>query len=283
MRHVDFELRSPDGLRFYGQCWTPEAEPRAAVCLVHGFGEHSGRHGHLAEYLTARSYALLGVDLRGHGRSEGRRGHTPSWDTLLDDVARSLDDTRQRFPGLPVFLYGHSMGGLIVLSFALRRRPSLAGVVATGPLLRLKVEPPAWERTFVGLAVGVLPTLSIPSGIDPMTLAHDPQVARAYVDDPLVFGRISLRLAQDLMTEGPWVLAHAAEFPLPLLLMHGDADKINSFAASKEFAERVPVDCTFRAWPGLYHEIHNEPEQGEVFAEVVAWLAAHERTETGAR
>ncbi len=105
-------------------------------------------------------------------------------------------------------------------------------------------------------------------------LAHDPEVGLAYRADPLVHGKISARLARDFLAEGAWVLAHAAEFPLPLLLMHGTADRLCAFEASQEFARRAPASCTLRPWPGLYHEIHNESEQREVFAEVVAWLDA---------
>jgi alpha-beta hydrolase superfamily lysophospholipase len=245
MKYIEFTQRSPDNVAFYFQGWQPD-EPRGVVCLVHGLGEHSGRYAHVAAALNAAGYALFGCDLRGHGKSAGPRGHTPAYDALLDDIGRLLDEATARYPGLPRFLYGHSLGGSLVLNFALRRcsgqalrrKPTLsgegqsqgvAGVIATSPGLRTATPPPMLKVTIGKLLYNLAPAMQMANGLDRSGLSHDPQVIAAYNADPLVHDRISARLGLDLLRNGEWALAHAAEFPaVPLLLVHGTADRITS-------------------------------------------------------
>jgi acylglycerol lipase len=272
MQRFEFKWQTEDGLRLYAQGWQPEIEPRGVVCLVHGLGEHSGRYAHLAAFLNQAGYALLAFDLRGHGKSEGQRGHTPSCEVLLDDISQLLEEAAERYPDLPRFLYGHSLGGSLVTEYALRRCPQLAGVIATGPLLRTAFAPPAWKLTLAKIMRSLWPTLSLSNELDRQGLSHDPEVVRAYNEDPLVHDRLSARLGMDMLQSGLWALEHAAAFPLPLLLMHGGADRITSAQASREFAAQAGDVCTLRIWDGLYHEIHNEPEQGQVFTYLLEWL-----------
>jgi alpha-beta hydrolase superfamily lysophospholipase len=277
MEHVEFGWRARDGVQFYGQGWQPAGEPLAVVCLVHGQGEHSGRYAELAAALVEAGYAALALDLRGHGRSEGRRGHTPSYDAWLGDVARLLEEAGSRFPDRPRFLYGHSMGGNLVLGYALRRSPAaaLAGVIASSPWLRLAFEPPAWKMTVATAMDRLWPSYAQASGLDPQSLSRDPEIVRALASDALAHDRVSARLYLSAYRAGRWALAHADAFPLPLLLMHGSADRVTAAAASRLFAERVPGDCTFKLWEGFHHELHNEPQRQDVFRFVIDWLHAH--------
>jgi alpha-beta hydrolase superfamily lysophospholipase len=274
MNHIEFTCQSPDKLQFYFQGWEPEASLRAVVCLVHGLGEHTGRYAHVAAALNEAGYAVLGFDLRGHGKSEGLRGHTPSYDTLMDDIGRLLDEAATRYPRQPRFLYGHSLGGNLVLNFALRRKPRLAGVVSTSPAIRVPKPLPATQLTVVKVMNTLKPDMQIPNGLPLDGLARDPAVARAYMSDPLVHDKISVRLASEMFQAGEWALAHAAEFPLPLLLVHGSADELTSAAATQEFAGKVRGDCTLKIWDGFYHETHNEPEKAEVLAFMLAWMGS---------
>ncbi len=278
MQHVDFHWQSPDGLRLYGQAWEPETAPAAVVCLVHGLGEHSGRYAHVAAALNAAGYALLGFDLRGHGKSGGPRGHTPSYDILMDDISHLLDEARTRYPDRPLFLYGHSLGGNLALNYALRRKPQLAGVISTSPALRTATPPPAWKITLGKLMYKIQPGMQMANGLDRDGLARDPEVVRAYASDPLVHDRISARLALDMLQTGEWALAHAAEFPsIPLLLVHGTADRLVSAKATQEFASKIRGDCTLKLWDDFYHETHNEPQKAQVLAFMVDWLQRHTR------
>ena len=275
MNHIEFTHQSPDKLQFYFQGWEPEASVRAVVCLVHGLGEHTGRYAHVAAALNDAGYAVLGCDLRGHGKSGGPRGHTPSYDTLMDDTGRLLDEAAERYSDKPRFLYGHSLGGNLVLNYTLKRKPQLAGVVATSPLIRTTNPAPAVKITLGKLMYKLQPGVTMANGIPLDSLAHDPEIGRAYAADPLVHNKISARLALDMLQAGEWALAHAAEFPLPLLLVHGTADELTSAAATQEFAGKVRGDCTLKLWDGFYHETHNEPEKAEVLAFMAAWIESH--------
>jgi alpha-beta hydrolase superfamily lysophospholipase len=280
LRTFDFTRQASDGLSLYYRGWEPESSPAAVVCLVHGLGEHSGRYAHVASALNQAGYALLGCDLRGHGRSDGPRGHSPTYDAMLDDIDRLLDEAADRYPGRPRFLYGHSLGGGLVLCHALQccsptdgRTPrDVAGVIATGPMLRTATPPPGWKLVVGKITDNLLPGMSMSNGLDRSALSRDPQVVEKYNTDPLVHDRVSARLGMDILRNGEASLARAAEFPVPLLLMHGAADRITSPAASQEFARSLDGKCTLRLWDGLYHEIHNEPEKQEVLEYMIRWM-----------
>lgn len=275
MRHIEFSWQSPDGLQIFAQGWEPSADPKAIICLVHGLGEHSQRYVHLASAFNEAGYALFTFDHRGHGRSQGPRGHIPTYEAFMEDIAQLLVETGQRWPHRPLFLYGHSMGGNLVLNYVLRRRPPLNGVVVTAPWLRLVTPLPSLQLKALRLIDRFYPLLAFSNRLDPLTLSRDPAVAQAYKTDPLVHDRISPRLFLNLDESGQWALAHAQAFPLPLLLIHGSADRLTSAEASRQFAGGVPANCLFKLWPDLYHEPHNEPEQAEVISFIIDWLKPH--------
>jgi alpha-beta hydrolase superfamily lysophospholipase len=269
-----FVLPVRDGLALAAADW-PAADPshqRGAVVLVHGLGEHMARYPHVIARLQQAGFSVLAYDLRGHGTSPGRRGFVPSFDRLLDDLQVALDAATSRHPGLPVFLYGHSLGGLLVLLAALGRRPAVQGIVCTAPFLRAAFRPPAGKVFLATVAARIWPHLVLGSGLDPYGLSHDPAVVRSYIEDPRVHDRVSSRLGAGLLEGGEWALAHAADLRLPLLLMHGGADPLVSPKASQAFAAAVPAGCSLRIWEGLYHEIHNEPAQAAVLDAICEWL-----------
>jgi len=256
----------------FGRSW-PVANAKGVVCLVHGLGEHSGRYAPLAAALNAAGFAVHAFDLRGHGKSGGKRGHTPDYDALMNDIACLLNDAAKKFPAAPRFLYGHSLGGNLVLNYILRRPvEDLTGAVATGPWLRLAFEPPAFKIWLARTVGRLLPALLQPSGLNVAHLSHDPEIVQAYVEDPLVHDRISSALFLGAYEAGLWALEHAADLTLPLLLMHGADDQLTSPEASEEFCRRAGERCTFKRWEGMYHEIHNEPQKAEVYRTVIAWL-----------
>ena len=275
MERFESEWQSRDGLRLYVQGWGSGPKTKAVVVLIHGFGEHTARYAHVGEALNKAGYTLVGFDLRGHGRSGGPRGHTPSYEALLNDLADFLLWSEKRYPGLPRFLYGHSMGGNLVLNFALRRKVEVAGVIATGPWLKLAFDPPGVQISLARLMNRIAPGFTQKSALDTAALSHDRRVVEAYNNDPLVHSRISARLFISIYESGLWALDRAGEFSVPLLLMHGKADRITSSAASAEFAERAGKIATWRPWEGLYHEIHNEPEKAEVIQTMIGWMNDH--------
>jgi acylglycerol lipase len=275
MHSFETQWQADDGVFLFGRGWEPEGKPRALVCLVHGLGEHSGRYQHVAAALTEAGYAVLSFDLRGHGRSGGPRGHIPSFEAFLRDLDRLFDQAQLRYPSQPRFLYGHSLGGILVLNYALRRKPEARGVIATSSGLRTALEEQKLKVALVRILGRILPSLTLPSGLDPKTLSHDPQVVKDYQSDPLVHDKISLGFARIMLDVIPWTFAHAHEFPLPLLLMHGTEDALAYPQGSEEFARRAGEKATLKLWPGLYHELHNEPQKQEVFKFLIDWLESH--------
>ena len=271
MQTFEWKWKSRDGLEMAALGWAPEI-PKAVVVLVHGHGEHINRYQHVAEAFVKAGYAMQAFDLRGHGKSAGQRGHTPSYENLMDDIADFIDDAQKRYPGLAVFLYGHSMGGNQVINYALRSPHALKGVIATGPWLRLAFDPPAAQVFMAKLLNSITPSVSISSGLSQEALSRDPQVVSKYAADPLVHDKISFRLYTNMVTNGLAALERAAELKIPMLLMHGSADKLTSAQASREFAQKAGKFVTLRIWDGFYHEIHNEPEKVEVIQTMIDWM-----------
>jgi alpha-beta hydrolase superfamily lysophospholipase len=275
MKHLEWTWYTTDKTRLYAQSWQPDGAAVGVVCLVHGLGEHSSRYTHVATALSEAGYVTLAFDQRGHGKSQGARGDAATYDEQMDDIKRLLAEADERYPALPRFLYGHSMGGNLALNYALRRRPPLQGVIATAPWLRSAINQPAWRLRSGRLLHKVRPALSQASGLDVTAVSRDPAQVLAYRDNPLNHDKISLRMYFSVVEAGLWALERAAEFALPLLLMHGGADRLTSAAASREFAAKIKHGCTYKEWDELFHEIHNEPEQQQVFAYMIDWLRQH--------
>lgn len=272
MNEFQTSFHDERGMEFFGRGWEPAKGTKAAVALVHGLGEHTGRYSHVGEAFAKAGYALMGFDLRGHGESSGIRGHSPDYEALMEDLQEFLGQVGARYRDLPLFLYGHSMGGNLVINYVLRRKPELRGVIATGPWLKLAFDVSPARYGMARFMSRLFPSLTQASGLEQDALSREPQVIDDYAVDPLVHDRISVRQFVGIHDSGVWALEHADELRLPLLLMHGTDDRIVSEPASREFAERGGDRVTFRAWEGLYHEIHNEPERKEVLATMISWM-----------
>lgn len=274
MKTFQLNWKSSEGLNIFGRGWELDRTPRAVVCLVHGLGEHIGRYEHAGAVFTAAGYALFGFDQRGHGKSEGPRGHTPSYESLMDDIGNLLTQARSRYPGVPCFLYGHSLGGNEVINYVMRRKPGILGVIATGPWLRLAFQPSAWQVALGRMMKRIAPGFTQASKLDAAALSRDQKVVEGYVNDRLVHDRISARMFVEVYSAGEWALARADEFSVPLLLMHGGADRLVSVSASREFAHKNGGNTVLHILDGWYHEIHNETQKAEVFKTMITWMNA---------
>jgi len=260
--------------RVFAREWTPDdiGRVRAVVALVHGMGEHSGRYRHVAEALAADGIATLAFDQLGHGRTEGKRGHADSYDDLLAGIDRLLEEAGSRFPGLPIFLYGHSMGGNLALNYILRREPNVLGAIVTGPWLKLAFEPDAIQVVAAKLMERIYPKYSNHHPLEPTHLTSDPRMLAELRDDQLGHAHITAKFFLGVHRAGRYALEHAAKLPVPLLLMHGGDDKVTSIAATRQFAERAGDRCDYREWPGMRHELHNELRREEVLAVIRSWM-----------
>jgi len=268
--------QTPVGVQLYTRSWLPETPVRAAVVLVHGLGEHCARYDHVAAAFNPQGIAVYGFDHRGHGRSAGVRGHIPSFNAVFGDIDHFIEEARKAHPGKPVFVYGHSLGGLFVLDYGLACKPDISGVISSAPALSTG-DPVGGAKLMAGKVLYVLvPSFTMPNGLDVKNLSRDPMVGKAYTSDPLVTSMISARLGLDLINTGKWVGEHAAEWTLPLLLMNGSADHLVSPLAIHQFAAAVPQNTiTYKEWDGMYHEIHNEIGKEQVIQDMLDWLNQH--------
>lgn len=273
MKHSEHSWQSADGLKIYGQHWCPDDDPVAVVVLVHGMGEHSGRYSHVAEQFTEKGIAVFAFDHRGHGKSGGKRGHTPYYFTLLDDLGKGIGVAQKHFSGRPIILYGQSMGANVVINYILRRKPSILGVVMTSPWLKLAFEPPTLRLFASRIMNKIDPKYTEKFPLDHADLSRDPEIVKAYGEDPMVHSDITARFFFGAHEAGLWALENASQLHVPTLLMHGTADKITCHQASQEFASKAPKDLmNFHELEGYSHEIHNEPEREQILDIVSAYI-----------
>ncbi len=273
MDTTEWKWKTNDGLEMYSKAWLPSGKARGVACLVHGVGEHIGRYQADGEALAGAGYILAGFDQRGFGKSEGRRGHTPSLEAYFDDIDLFLAEIAKLYPDQPRFLYGQSMGGILVLAYTPLRQAEVVGVIATAPGLKTVLEEQKL-KVFLAKVLGkILPTFTLDSGIDAQMLSRDPRVADEYTKDPLVHTLITASWGKTMLRAIDLVFENAPRFPLPLLLMHGTKDEINYPRGSQMFAELAPKDkVTLKMWDGFKHELHTDPEKAEVFKVMTGWL-----------
>ncbi|MBI4649294.1 MAG: lysophospholipase [Bacteroidia bacterium] len=273
MLHFEYNWKSYEGLNLYGQCWKPENGIKGVINIVHGLGEHSGRYQNWASLFVEKGYAVLAIDLRGHGKSEGRRGHSFSLDYLIQDIIVLQQQSEFLFPMLPKILYGQSLGGNLVLYYVLQKTPLLYGIIISSPWLRLAYDIKRNKTIIAKLFNTLLPVYRFSTNLDIENLCHDKEIISAYKNDTLVHDKISARMFIDVTRAGLWAIENAGLIYLPLLLMHGSCDKITSHLASIEFAGKSKNFTTLKIWEGLYHELHNEDQRTEVFQTIINWLS----------
>lgn len=266
-------IKAADGTLIYVRFW-PASKAKGQILLAHGHGEHSGRYEYVAQRLNAQGWDVIAPDHRGHGKSEGVRGHTPRWSDYVDDLHRAA----QRFgrPELPRAILGHSMGGLIAVSYALTHGDSLRALVLTGPLLKLALPVPLVKALVGRIFSNLVPALSLPTGLDSKAVSRDADVVAAYEQDQLVHDKASSRWFTEMLAAMEAAHAGAASLPMPVLVFHGEADRLTHIEGSRTFCTGLThPDSRFQGWTECYHEIMNEPEKEQVLDEIIAWLAPH--------
>jgi len=250
---------------------SPGGTPGAFIIFVHGLGEHTGRYESWAALLKDERIGFTGVDLPGHGRSDGARGNIKNY-SLTDEMIEILHEhVSKTFPGIPVFIYGHSLGGGIVLDYILRKNPGFKAAIVTSPWLKLSFHPSKAKIILAGIMKHIFPGLVQPSGLVVDHISHDRAVVERYNSDPLVHDKISVSLFHNAMNAASSALSNAGNLNIPLLLMHGSDDMICSPDGSREFAGKTKM-AELKIWEGGYHELHNELFRNEVFAYLKAWL-----------
>jgi len=249
------------------------AAPRAAVVVAHGYAEHFARYGELVRHLTDRGLAVAGMDHRGHGRSEGPRGHCASIDELIADMRTLADKAAAWWPGVPRLLFGHSMGGLLGFVYLLRHPDTVRAAALSAPALRIP-DPPLPLQLLARVLGRVAPGVGFRSKLDATLLSRDPAVGEAYVADPLVHRRASAGLVRAINAAQAEAFAGAANLRVPLLILQGDADRIVDPTGSRDVAARLTGPHELVMLPGYYHELLNEiaPDRARVYALLDAWF-----------
>jgi alpha-beta hydrolase superfamily lysophospholipase len=272
LRRTESHFPGFDGLGLFRRAWLP-ADPRRVLLVVHGYAEHSGRYEGFGSWFAARGCAVHAYDHRGHGRSRGRRCHVQDFREYLGDLDCFLEIVRREHSQIPITLVGHSMGGLVAAAYLVDRRPAIESAVTSGAGLALGRGIPRLRVAAARLLRRLLPRFSLGSGLDPNGLSRDPEVVKGYLEDPLVFRRMTVSLAAELVGAVPRTAARAAEVAVPLLMLHGGEDPICPADGSRAFFEGVAVaGSDLRIYPKLRHEIFNEPERERVYLDILEWL-----------
>jgi alpha-beta hydrolase superfamily lysophospholipase len=276
VKQRDGNLAGARNYNIYFQYWEPDESARAVILVVHGAGEHSGRYARFAEYFTARGYSVAALDHPNHGRSDGTYGHVERFDDFLQTLRLFHRQLSADFAGLPVFLLGHSMGGLISSLYLLEHQAEFVGCVLSGPAIKTDIEPPWIQLQLIRLFSAVLPRLGVLQ-LDANGVSRDPAEVDKYVNDPLVnHSKMTARKVAELFRGMHRIEAEAGRITLPLLILHGGEDPMTAPAGSTFLHDNVgSLDKTLKIYPGLYHEIFNEPEREAIFGEVLAWCDQH--------
>jgi acylglycerol lipase len=276
MEHVEGDFKGVRDTNIYYQGWIPDGDARAAVIIVHGLGEHSGRYKNVVGYLVPRGYAVYGMDLVGHGKSGGDREFVERFDDFTDTLTIHYFMVKAWQPERPIFLLGQSLGGLIASCYLLDHQDQFQGAVFSAPLVTLGE---SVSRATV-LMARVLSVVAPRAGVAPLdtsALSRDPEVVKAYVDDPLVFhGKTPARMGGAMLEGMERVAAEAPRITLPFLAIQGGQDRLVDPAGTRMLYERAgSQDKTIKFYEGLYHDVFNEPEHEQVLQDVESWLAAH--------
>jgi len=263
MKHTTKYITAKDGCKLFFSLWQGENEPHSVINLIHGIGEHCLRYEHVAAFFTAHGFAFHAFDLRGHGQSEGKRGHIENFEQLRTDVDLLFESSMKLFPNLPQILYGHSLGGNIALNYSIFRQPKIKKLVVTSPWLRLAFEPAKLKIAAAKIFQKILPKLSQSTNLDTKMLSQSAEVVLKYEQDPLVHGVITTRLFYEAMQSADFVINNVHKIAVPIIFAHGDNDKITSHKATQEIAEKTA--SKYKIWKNQFHELHNETIKNELF------------------
>ena len=275
--HGEESFKTQDGLSLFVQWWLPESGTKAAVVIVHGYAEHSSRYAQVAGTLTQNGYAVYSFDLRGHGRSEGERVFADIFAKHFLDIEDVLAGVRKKEGARKIFLLGHSLGGTIVTLFAISRRPNIAGLILSAPYLKFPSNIWPLRFKFVRFISSIIPGFPVTEKINGHFISNDPQLIDNYETDPLIYHRpIQAQEALEIMRAVETVQARMKELILQFIILQGALDKLVNIKGSRElYAQAVSQDKTLKIYPGLYHELLNDPKNDILIADLVKWLDSH--------
>jgi alpha-beta hydrolase superfamily lysophospholipase len=271
---MDISIRLSNGQLLRGIIRSPGENIRAVVIFVHDLCDHVQRYSSWIEKFSGRNFGFVAFDLPGHGRSDGKRGNIKSYSLPREMLDTLIKENKKTFPGVPVFLYGYGMGGVIVLEYILKRNPVVAGAVISSPWLKLSFKPYG-KRNLLSRAIsGLYPSFTKPAGLDSSHFSHDQGFRDKYLADPLIHGQISVSLYKSALSAADYSLRKAPDLKVPVLMMHGSGDLIASPDGTREFASRTNM-AQIKIWEDGYHELHGELFKEELFEYISDWIEKH--------
>jgi alpha-beta hydrolase superfamily lysophospholipase len=274
IKHQEGYFSGVEGYQLYYQRWYPVSPPQSIQVIIHGLGSHSSTFGNLVEFLGDRGYVVYAWDLRGHGRSPGQRGYINNWREFREDLRAFLQLIEAQENNLPLFLLGQSLGGTIALDYALHYRDRLNGLVLFAPALEVHISP-------IKLVLGrifsqFIPRFSLNTGLDLTAGSRNSQIISAYLQDPLIHPKGTARLATEFFQTVTWIEKHTDLLQVPLLILHGGADKIAMPKSSRHLFDKITLaDKEIHEYPQSYHELYNDLNYQDVLADIGDWLQKH--------
>lgn len=260
-----------DGNKLHMASWMPVNQPKAILLMLHGLGDHIMRFHSWANYFNNYEIGVIGMDLPGHGKSDGKRG-AMQYGLMMKDIKKLMDHAQKLYPNIPRILYGHCIGGNLALNYCIRCKPAISGIISTSPWLKSAYTASRFSTFFTKLILKLNPSYSIAWRPQSTCLTHDPEEVKRFDIDTLVHPQVSLKLLESLENEGAFILKSKHKINTPLLLMHGSSDKITSSHATAEFAKFTSPNTTYKLWKGVYHELHHEFEKEEIFEFIIHWI-----------
>jgi len=270
MTHTAYHFNHHE-TKFYGQYWQ-NTSTIAVVILVHGMGEHSSRYANsVVPKFLENNISVITYDQFGHGKTEGKRGHNPNYKAVLDCVNILTNKVNTVFGDLPTFLYGHSMGGNVIINYILTRKHNFTGAIATSPFLKLAFQPPSWKLAIGKVLQKIAPSITMGNELETSAISRDKTEVQKYIDDPLVHNKISANYSLTFMKKGIWAIENASKLTIPILIVHGTGDRLISHKASEEFVKNANNKATIKLFENGFHELHHDTCKEEMLETVLNW------------
>jgi alpha-beta hydrolase superfamily lysophospholipase len=271
LNHTSYSISASDGIKLFIRDYSLQNSNKV-ILIIHGLGEHSGRYLKLIQDFNDKNISVFTIDIRGHGKSEGKRGHSPFYQQLMNDIQCFIEHVTKKIPDQKYFLYGHSFGGNLVINYSFQENKKINGIIATSPLIKPSIAPSRIVLFMGKLFKKIVPSLILSNGININGISRNMQVINDYINDPLIHNKVSVQLGLDIISSGIYALENSQYITVPMIVFHGKNDGLTSYSASQKLVQNSGPNIKFIGFDDAYHEIHNEPEKVELLRNIFNWI-----------
>jgi acylglycerol lipase len=271
LNHTSYSISASDGIKLFIRDYSLQNSNKV-ILIIHGLGEHSGRYLKLIQDFNDKNISVFTIDIRGHGKSEGKRGHSPFYQQLMNDIQCFIEHVTKKIPDQKYFLYGHSFGGNLVINYSFQENKKINGIIATSPLIKPSIAPSRIVLFMGKLFKKIVPNLILSNGININGISRNMQVINDYRNDPLIHNKVSVQLGLDIISSGIYALENSQYITVPMIVFHGKNDGLTSYSASQKLVQNSGPNIKFIGFDDAYHEIHNEPEKVELLRNIFNWI-----------